>query len=193
MLDSRGRRVQHCRIQWIRRLEQFLTLFMILILVSTLWMGMTLQNQTSSLIGPLPMKDINHTLVVYPHPHAEEEESPIQMNLWQNNPNIPDWMKDYFDWHTQQIPKLNENNWRDSKYLVLSCELKTERCGGVSDRLKPIPLILLAANRSQRLFLIHWENRVPSRNFWSPPWVVCNGTSPTGSNQYFNASKHKEL
>jgi hypothetical protein len=82
---------------------------------------------------------------------------------------------DYFAWHSRERNKLNATNWQDSRYLILSCK-KDERCGGLSDRLKPLPLLILTANRTNRLFMIRWEKPakleaflVPNKWNWSVP------------------------
>ena len=53
---------------------------------------------------------------------------------------IPTWMKEYFDWHRLQTTTMNQTNWyhENRKYLIIRC-LRGERCGGLSDRIKPMP------------------------------------------------------
>jgi hypothetical protein len=93
--------------------------------------------------------------------------------------NLPQWMQDYFTWHSKQRSMLNPNNWKDKKYLILSCRRRNQ-CGGLSDRLKPIPLIILIANRTKRLFMIHWDKPanleefiMPNQANWSvPDWMI---------------------
>lgn len=171
-MDARENQTK-CSRRWIlrRRLELCLAFAVLVILFSSLWMGMTLQNQSeqSSLSIPLPIKTKNNSLPILQRqeelkiidqlqPPTDKNIAPAQANnLWDNNPSIPDWMKEYFDWHTQQLSKINETNWKSFKYFILSCKKSYERCGGVSDRLKPVPLLILSASRSQRLFFIHWE------------------------------------
>ena len=53
---------------------------------------------------------------------------------------IPTWMKEYFDWHRLQTTTMNQTNWyhENRKYLILRCT-RGEPCGGLSDRIKPMP------------------------------------------------------
>jgi hypothetical protein len=103
-------------------------------------------------------------------------------SLWQHNPLLPLWLQDYFSWHQHILAnKLTNVTKHDYNYIVLRCYRFDERCGGVSDRLKPIPLILLAAAQSQRMFFIHWYQRpYPLEEFLLPPplgglnWSVPN-------------------
>lgn len=95
---------------------------------------------------------------------------------WQHLEGLPDWVKEYFAWHHQQTKILNENNWHDFNYLVVQCMKEDDHCGGTSDRLKPIPLLLLMAYRYKRIFLIHWtrpfrleEFLVPNAINWTVP------------------------
>ena len=57
---------------------------------------------------------------------------------------IPTWMKEYFDWHRLQTTTMNQTNWyhENRKYLILRCT-RGEPCGGLSDRIKPIPYVEL--------------------------------------------------
>jgi hypothetical protein len=90
-------------------------------------------------------------------------------------------MKDYFDWHVQQKQRLTLTNWNDTnhfRYLILRCYRIDERCGGVSDRLKPVPLMLLAAARAQRLLLIHWDRPSPLQDFLTIPKGGFSWTAP---------------
>ena len=53
---------------------------------------------------------------------------------------IPTWMKEYFDWHRVQTTTMTPTNWyhEKRKYLIIRC-LRGQRCGGLSDRIKPMP------------------------------------------------------
>merc|ERR1712086_376658 len=78
--------------------------------------------------------------------------------------NMPLWMRDYFQFHTEQRKSADE-----PKYLVVSC-IPTLKggCGGTADRLKPIPYYLLLANRSRRVLLIRWTKPCPLENWLQP-------------------------
>jgi hypothetical protein len=110
-------------------------------------------------------------------PHLQHHNA---KKLWAGDPNLPDWMKDYFSWHAQQLPLVTQSNWKSEnrRYLLLRCYQQDHRCGGVSDRIKPLPLILLAAYQSQRLVFIDWS--VPHRleEFLVPPVGGFNWTAP---------------
>ncbi|KAL3903905.1 MAG: hypothetical protein SGILL_010268 [Bacillariaceae sp.] len=74
-------------------------------------------------------------------------------------------------WHHQVVTKQLTNETKHNyNYIVLRCYNIDERCGGVSDRLKPIPLLLLAAARSKRILFIHWYKRPCAlEEFLQPP------------------------
>jgi hypothetical protein len=102
---------------------------------------------------------------------------------WEASKSIPEWMKKYFYWHMQVKTGLTHGNWNNSRYLVMQCLSKHEHCGGVSDRLRPLPLMLLLAARSQRLLLIQWTRPFPLEEFlWpnemSPDWTVPHWLAP---------------
>eukprot|EP00980_Cylindrotheca_fusiformis_P030190 scaffold24525_cov162-Cylindrotheca_fusiformis.AAC.7 len=93
--------------------------------------------------------------------------------------NLPQWMQAYFSWHSEQRSALSPENWKDRRYLILSCRRRNQ-CGGLSDRLKPLPFFILIANRTNRLFMIHWDKPaaleeflVPNQANWSvPDWMI---------------------
>jgi hypothetical protein len=90
-------------------------------------------------------------------------------NLWENNPALPVWMKEYFDWHQEQMSSLNETNWKSQRYLVLRCLQQDRKCGGAADRLRVVPVALLVAHQFDRILLIHWERPCPLTEFLVPP------------------------
>jgi hypothetical protein len=90
-------------------------------------------------------------------------------NLWENNPALPVWMKEYFEWHHEQVSQLNETNWKSQRYLVLRCLQQDRKCGGAADRLRVVPVALLVAHQFNRILLIHWERPCPLREFLVPP------------------------
>lgn len=98
--------------------------------------------------------------------------------LWHRSYTLPLWIQEYFDWADEQQRNLNEENWRSHRYLVMQC-LKTDaHCGGTSDRLKPIPLLVLLAMRSKRLLYIRWTRPCPLEEFIVPPENGYNWTMP---------------
>jgi hypothetical protein len=94
---------------------------------------------------------------------------------------LPPWMQVYFTWHAQQILTINDSqgNNNKNKYLVYRC-LKTDPyCGGLSDRMKSLPLLVLLAARSNRVLLYHWSRPCLLQEFLLPPpggldWRVPN-------------------
>lgn len=84
---------------------------------------------------------------------------------------LPDWMTSYIHWHQQTKSSLTLSNHKQQKYLILTCRQQDRTCGGLSDRLKPLPLLLLLSAASDRLFLIHWERPAPLEAFLRPSIV----------------------
>jgi hypothetical protein len=81
---------------------------------------------------------------------------------------LPKWMTDYFAWHKKTRSELNESNWKSTRYLTLSC-INKNSCGGVSDRLRPLPHLMLLAARHKRLLFISWDRPAPLEEFLLPP------------------------
>jgi hypothetical protein len=86
----------------------------------------------------------------------------------EQRPSLPHWMTDYFQWHSQQVTSLTVSSWDSKKYLVLYCGTRTN-CGGISDRLKPLPFLVLLAYRSQRVLMILWIKPAPLEEYLVPP------------------------
>jgi len=180
---NRGRDHRQLRnVVLIRCMENYVAILLGALFFLTLWMGETLHteiNVEERLVQSLAMQSAS-TIPKSNQTSAgavlslTSKEKPQQFlggtnNLWDSNPNIPDWMKSYFDWHQQQLATLSAENWQNYKYLILHCYKSDERCGGVSDRLKVTPLLLLAAHRSQRLFFIDWDRPCRLEEFLVPP------------------------
>jgi hypothetical protein len=111
-------------------------------------------------------------------------------NSSSNTTLLPAWLQEYFGWHHQKRAQLTAENWKEHKYLIMSC-LKGHKCGGVTDRLRPLPALLRAAYNTRRLLLIYWEQPfaleellVPSGRFdWCVPDYMTEDlqhTTPTG-------------
>jgi hypothetical protein len=120
-----------------------------------------------------------------------------------NSTNLPEWMKEYFLWHETQIQQLSVDNWdeRDEtqpgyvfkrRFLILRCYAQDERCGGLSDRLKPLPLMLLAAARSGRIFFISWSRPCRIEEFLRPGPAL-NWSLPDWLDEAIAKSKHPNL
>lgn len=90
---------------------------------------------------------------------------------------IPTWMKEYFDWHRLQTTTMNQTNWyhENRKYLIIRC-LRGERCGGLSDRIKPMPAFVALAAHTRRILMIRWTKPAPLEEFLVPNEI--NWTMP---------------
>ena len=77
---------------------------------------------------------------------------------------LPKWLKDYFQWHSDQVQNANNN----TKYLVATC-LDRDKCGGFSDRIRPLPYMLLVASRVDRVLCIYWTKPFKLEAFMKPP------------------------
>jgi len=87
---------------------------------------------------------------------------------YQPSTTLPQWMKDYFDWHREQTSSINSCNVRDYRFLVLRCSQDDPQCGGLADRLKSIPFFLAAAAKTNRIFLIRWQRPTKLEEFLRP-------------------------
>jgi hypothetical protein len=85
---------------------------------------------------------------------------------------LPKWLQKYLKWHAIKRSAYNSNQQRNdsvtiannqqpiqdnTKFLVLSCFAKSQKCGGLSDRLRSIPYFLKIAKATNRVFLIKWD------------------------------------
>jgi hypothetical protein len=92
---------------------------------------------------------------------------------------LPVWMQDYIIWHHQQVSQrqLTAKNWRQYRFLVARCLDSDVTCGGLSDRLKPLPTLVLLAAQSRRILLLHWTRPTLLTQFLVPPTIQdVNGT-----------------
>jgi hypothetical protein len=176
-------------LPWWKWTERMILMALCCIVGCTFWMGVWLENHQQQQGGGLAMNSHLRSLL--------ETGTKIELktipdtttttanggtsSLWGNNPNIPKWLKSYMTWHHQVITTDLTSHERKQKYkyLILRCYRFDERCGGVSDRLKPIPLLLYAAAQSNRIFFIHWHDRPCSlEEFLVPPVHGFNWTVP---------------
>jgi hypothetical protein len=83
--------------------------------------------------------------------------------------NMPSWLVEYRQWHTEQRASLNATNWKNSQeYLIMHCS-QDNPCGGASDRLQYVPLAMRIASQYNRILLIHWERPYALEEFLVPP------------------------
>jgi hypothetical protein len=141
--------------------------------------------------------------------------------------NIPAFMKNYFEWHGQQLQQIKkdakkwENDGNGSKekdaylsnyrFLVLRCaagknnggtNVVEDRCGGLSDRLKPFPLFLWYAATTNRILFIRWGKKrpaaietfmVPGSSWnWTFPDVLLRKIEELEENNVSSNSNHNE-
>jgi hypothetical protein len=118
----------------------------------------------------------------------EEDSGTSSTMIWESSSTLPQWMKDYFVWHKQQRTLLQEtwkpllqgmnqpeaaarfyNNSNNHRFLILRCFSCDKTCGGLADRLLPLPYLLQVAHNSSRLLLIHYERPAPLTNYLVPP------------------------
>jgi len=70
---------------------------------------------------------------------------------------------------------LNQSNWKSFKYLILRYTHEDRKCGGLADRLKPIPYLIRVAAQQKRVFLIRWDRPAKLEEFLLPnklDWTV---------------------
>ena len=77
---------------------------------------------------------------------------------------LPKWLRDYFLWNQNQVQNANS----ETKYLVVTC-LQNDRCGGLSDRLRSLPFMLLVASKVNRVLCIYWSKPFGLDNLLLPP------------------------
>lgn len=94
--------------------------------------------------------------------------------------NLPSWMQSYFQWHYQTRCNEDAEKYNSAtKYLIVVCPKRANTCGGIADRLKPLPYYIHYANVTNRVLLFHWEKPstiesflIPSQlNFTVPSWL----------------------
>jgi len=133
----------------------------------------------------------------------------ILPSTYRQSKALPIWIKEYFDWHRIQTASLNETSWMSSykyymntterggtldedefivnnrKYLIVRC-VNMDRCGGFSDRVKPLLTFVAAAahqptglngKEHRRIIMIRWTRPYPLENFLLPNEV--NWTVPS--------------
>ena len=104
--------------------------------------------------------------------------------------DLPDWFKDYIEFHRNSIQNLNVTNWKSNHYLILRC-YHHEGCGGASDRIKGIPLYLFLAQKSHRILFIRWQHPHALERFLLP--VAINWTLPDWMNAILDDSNRTEF
>ena len=120
-------------------------------------------------------------------------EAGHQEVFWEPIPEFPDWLNEYFAWHRETRVKLNEDNWRNYRYLVLRCLETDPKCGGASDRLQSFLLGLLFGSLGERLVFIHWERPAPLEEFLIPREGSIDWRLPDWLDERFDYEKARVL
>jgi hypothetical protein len=81
--------------------------------------------------------------------------------------DLPLWAQEYLSWHTNSRSVLSPHS--NHQYLIYSCQKSDSNCGGLSDRIKSLPYMILMAARTRRIFLIHWTRPCQLEEFLMPP------------------------
>jgi len=182
-------------------------------------------------------------------------------NIWDDNTNLPQWCKDYFVWHQQQMKFIhetwqplfrsmmmttmtttkthtneNENENADDamrkylwnqpdrygtsqnytsndgesllpilsynrpqsqtagktklRFMIVRCFTFDRKCGGLADRLLPLPYLLQVAYSTSRILLIHFERPAPLQHYLLPPQGGMDWRIPDWLLPAFNFSVH---
>ena len=120
----------------------------------------------------IPSKEISYNnwtdaRILYHMDFIATYKSPVSMygkhKVDEAMSRLPEWLQHYFQWHAEQ----RRNPTVDTKYIVITC-IGDERCGGLSDRLRPLPYFLLVANATQRVLLIKWTKPHDLSQFLMP-------------------------
>lgn len=98
---------------------------------------------------------------------------------------LPKWLQNYVTWHRNQT--LHASN--DTQYVILTCMPKDAFCGGLSDRLRPLPVFLLFASMVPRVLCIHYLEPQQLENFLQPPPNGLDWRCPSEISTLFDESK----
>jgi hypothetical protein len=120
---------------------------------------------------------------LFPNPRGN-----LSSSLWEDSIILPQWMKDYFTWHREQRKLVNEENWQSFRYIAVICLEGAPKCGGTSDRLRPIPFLLRLAAETNRLLFIKWEKPAPLEAFLVPPVGGMDWRTPDWLAEKFRAA-----
>ena len=105
----------------------------------------------------------------------DSKDATIHMSFpvapWRTSSRIPQWMKEYFQFHQDARADISksDDNWKKYDYLVMRCLKQEKKCGGGADRLKSLPFLILVAHRLKRLLFYHWERPCHLEEFLLPP------------------------
>lgn len=98
---------------------------------------------------------------------------------------LPKWLQTYFRWHKKQTSNANS----ETKYAVLTC-LPEDDCGGLSDRIRPLPFLLMVAKRTNRVLCFYWRKNYGLEEFLQPiEGLGIEWRCPNDIDDYFDLSK----
>jgi hypothetical protein len=129
---------------------------------------------------------------------AYENNKPNEnIQLWELSDYVPQWMKEYFDWHTEKRRTLtpedilsprnsnsnsNNNTSTSTRFLIVQClhsnQDTNNECGSISERLMILPYLLRIAYETKRIVFIHWDVPVDITYFLLPPVMGCDFRAP---------------
>jgi hypothetical protein len=99
--------------------------------------------------------------------------------------NLPKWLQNYISWHKNQTSHASNG----TKYAILTCMPKDGFCGGLSDRLRPLPLFLLFASMVPRVLCIYYLTPQQLENYLQPPPDGLDWRCPLEVSALFDESK----
>ncbi len=128
------------------------------------------------LVQPIPIPNFMSNIIVTAKGSSEGNTvlSYRPASLILQNPQLPDWVKNYVHWHREQRARFleakrnNSSSADDIKFLIFRC-LKYDICGGASDRLQALPYKMMIANQTNRVLLVRWEQPEQLETFLVPP------------------------
>lgn len=111
--------------------------------------------KTFKIVAREGKKEENHNIL---HGFSQTKSSNHAEEKKQNSHKLPNWVRDYFEWHNEmrkKFPgKLIIEDKNAPKILMRTCIYGL--CGGLHDRLGQLPLDLYIANQTNRILLIYW-------------------------------------
>ncbi|GFH50743.1 hypothetical protein CTEN210_07219 [Chaetoceros tenuissimus] len=79
---------------------------------------------------------------------------------------LPNWLQEYIAWNQNERATKDP---KDLKYIVMKCTKSQTRCGGFSDRLRPLPFYLLLAQKTNRILCIYWDRPMRLEHYLQVP------------------------
>jgi hypothetical protein len=111
---------------------------------------------------------------LFPNIHGNRSSS-----LWEDSTRLPQWMKDYFAWHSEQRKLVNEENWQSFRYLAHGLFGRRSSAAGHLT-FAPYPFMILR-QQTQTTFVHQVGKPVPLEGFWctgrrdglaNPDWLT---------------------